>query len=300
MRAAAAAAVLLAAAAVTGCGAPPGPAQPPATRAAAPAPQHRYLGVSSPGGMPGVARFAAATGTHPDLVSWYAGWYEPFDAGAVRAAGAWGAMPLIFLDSGRVPLTVIASRPSAWLAGYARAVAAWGKPVAISFDSEFNGPWWPWSFQHETPAVFTAAWRRVVATFRQAGASNVTWVWTVAASSPVTTALGPWWPGAAWVDWAGVNAYYTTAGATFARVFARTLRDIARVTPAPVLVTETGASPAAGRARSIASLFAGVESTPGVLGFIWFDYDKAPAHDWRIDDDPAALAAFRAAAREYG
>jgi mannan endo-1,4-beta-mannosidase len=287
---------------LAGCSAAP-PAAAGHTAAPRPA-RHQYLGVSSPAGMAGAARFAAATGARPDLVSTYAGWYEPFDQKQAQAATAYGALPLVFLDSGKVPVSQIADGPDTWLKGYAKQVAAWGKPVAFSFDSDFNGPWWPWSFNHESAAAFTAAWRRVVTVFRQAGAGNVTWVWTVAASSPATTALGPWWPGASYVNWVGLNAYYTQAGSTFSTVFSPTMKQLAKLTGDPVLITETGALPAAGRPRAIADLFRGVEADPSVLGFIWFDYDKpsahGPDHNWLIDNDPAALAAFRAAVKEYG
>jgi mannan endo-1,4-beta-mannosidase len=274
------------------------------TAVPAPARHGQYLGVSSPQGMAGVKAFARETGSRPDLVSYYTGWYEKFDTARASAVSAYGALPLIFLDSGTVPLSQVADGPDSWLAGYARTVAAWGKPVAFSFDSDFNGPWWPWSFNHESPAVLTAAWRRVVTIFRQAGAMNVTWVWTVAASSPATTKLAPWWPGASYVNWVGINAYYTGPGSRFSTVFGPTMRQLAKLTGKPVLITETGASPPAGRPRAIADLLRGVEADPDVLGFTWFDYDKpsahGPDHDWRIDDDPAALAAFRAAVRRYG
>jgi mannan endo-1,4-beta-mannosidase len=305
MRKLAAAASL--AVALAGCGSPPVNRSPvPAAVRSPGAVPHSYLGVSVAGvpqSMGGVREFETVTGVHVNLVSYYTGWYENFDAAGTRAISGTGALPLIFLDSGRTPLTLIASGSDAWLTSYAAAIRAYGRPVAISFDSEVNGPWWPWSFEHESPAVFTAAWRRIVTIFRRAGASNVTWVWAVATSSPVTTALKSWWPGAGYVNWVGINGYYTVPYATFRSVFKATLDQVRRFTASPVLITETGASPASGRPRAITDLFAGAESTPGLLGFIWFDYDKNSAHgaphNWFIDDDPPALAAFRAAAKEY-
>jgi mannan endo-1,4-beta-mannosidase len=306
MRWALAASAVALAAALAGCsGTAPAPARP-----AAPAPKAahgRYLGVSVPGNpvsMPGVEKFAAVTGTHPDLVSYYTSWYSTFDASGTAAIRASGALPLIFLDSGRIPLSQVSGGNDDWLTSYAKAVAKYGHPVALSFDSEFNGPWWPWSYSHVSAAQFTAAWRRVVTVFRQAGAANVTWIWTVSVSSPVTTALKPWWPGSAYVNWIGVNGYLSVPGATFSNVFGPTFAQVSTVTSDPILITETGADPASDRPKAIASLFAGAESTPGVLGLVYFDYDKPSAHganhNWLIDNDPAALAAFRDAAKEYG
>jgi hypothetical protein len=63
-----------------------------------------------------------------------------------------------------------------------------------------------------------------------------------------------------------------------------------------------GANPSSGQARAIGDLFAGLASVPGEIGLIWFDYDKASAtgspHNWLLNDNPAALAAFRAAEKE--
>lgn len=274
---------------------------------AQPASQAPYMGISVPGdpvSMAGVRQFAAETGDRPNLVSYYTGWYDSFDAAGTSAIAASGALPLIFIDSGRVPLATIVSGQDQWLASYAKAVAKYGHPVAISFDSDFNGPWWPWSFNHESAATYTAAWRKVVTVFQRAGATNVTWVWTIATSSPATTPLKPWWPGSWFKGWVGVNGYFTDPHSTFSSVFGPTFAQVRAFTRDPLLITETGASPASGRPRAIASLFAGAQSTLGLLGFIWFDYDKpsanGPNHNWRIDNDPAALAAFRAAVKEHG
>lgn len=262
----------------------------------------RYIGVSVPGAplsMPGVRDFAKATGTHPNLVSYYTPWYSSFDASAAAEVTRYGALPLIFLDSGRVPVRQIAHGPDPWLASYAHAVRAFGHPVALSFDSEFNGPWWLWAFTRVSAATYVAAWRQVVDTFRAAGATNVVWVWSVSISSQETTAFRPWWPGNSYVTWVGINGYWRQPGQTFLGIFAQTFAQVRAFTNRPVLITETGAAAATDRAAAVTELFQGVETLPGVLGFIYFDYDKSATHDYQLDHDPAALAAFRNAARMY-
>jgi hypothetical protein len=48
--------------------------------------------------------------------------------------------------------------------------------------------------------------------------------------------------------------------------------------------------------KQVASLFAGVRDSTDVTGLVWFDYvQKSPAENWDLADDPATLAAFRAA-----
>lgn len=112
--------------------------------------------------------------------------------------------------------------------------------------------------------------------------------------------MRPWYPGDQYVTWAGVDGYFFTGRDTYASVFPATLRELATVAKKPVLVVETGASPGPRRAAQITSLFSGLKTATNVIGVIWFDYDKGPGDDWRLEDDPAAVAAFRSAAKRYG
>jgi hypothetical protein len=77
--------------------------------------------------------------------------------------------------------------------------------------------------------------------------------------------------------------------------------EVRGFTRRPFLVTETSVQTGPHAAQWVDELFSGIESDPGVVGFVWFDYDKTAVNrdDWRLEDDPAAAAAFRAAARGY-
>jgi len=286
---------LLAVAALAGCSA----AGPSATRLA-PVPQSGVrIGFSAPTPK-AVTRVAALAGVSPAYVETFAGPGSAFPSAWASLAAKDNATLVIQLDTGSIPLShVAAGDDDAWLRSYAKAVAAWPRPVAIGIDHEFNGPWWPWSYQHETPASFTAAWRHIVDVFRQEGAKP-SWVWTISnVTGPQAAGVEPYWPGADYVTWIGINAYYYRASDTFASVFTPVLAEARAISGDPVLVTETGANPASGRVRAIGDLYEGIAGTPGTLGFIWFDYDKASAHgdphNWLLDNDPAALGAFREA-----
>lgn len=288
--------------ALAGCAAAGGGGgqEPPAAVPAVQAPTAVRTGFSAP--TPGaVTSVAALTGVKPAWVSTYGGPGSAFPSAWASLAARDGATLVIQLDTGRTPLSrVAAGADDSWLRSYARAVAAWPHPVAIGLDHEFNGPWWPWSYEHQPAASFVAAWRHVVTLFRQEGA-HVSWVWTISnVTGPQAAGLAPYWPGSSWVTWIGVDAYYYRPSDTFGSVFTPALAEVRTLSAKPVLITEMGANLAAGQARAIRDLFSGLGSASGVLGFIWFDYDKYAGHDWRIDGDPAALAAFRAAAKRYG
>ena len=124
--------------------------------------------------------FTAATGVRPNIVLYYSGWLEPFQASFATAAAAHGAVPLVQLDPKDVSIAAIASgQYDSFPDPYAEAVRAYRHPVILSFGHEMNGIWYSWGYRHTPPAVFVAAWRHIVTLFRTAGARNVTWMWTI-------------------------------------------------------------------------------------------------------------------------
>jgi mannan endo-1,4-beta-mannosidase len=260
-----------------------------------------YLGVyrtGVPSSYAGVAAFATATGVRPDVVSYYSSWLEPFRAGFATTATRHGAVPLVQIEPFGVSLNAIAAgRYDKYLAAYASAVRGYGHPVILSFGHEPNGWWYPWSYRHASPAAFVAAWRHIVTVFRSAEVRNVTWLWTINVISErgAIRPPGPWWPGSSYVTWVGIDGYYLKPSWTFAPLFGPTIKAVRALTGDPILVSETGAAPAAGKAAKITDLFAGIRAY-GLLGFVWFD--SVGLKDWRISD-PAALAAYHRGASTY-
>jgi mannan endo-1,4-beta-mannosidase len=259
-----------------------------------------YLGVyerDAPRSYGGISAFAATTGVRQDVVMYYSSWKEPFATGFAQDAAEHGAAPLVQINPYDVSLAAIAAGTyDGYLRSYAEAVRAFGRPVILSFGHEMNGHWYPWSYLHASPKDFVAAWRHIVTVFRGLGVTNVTWLWTVniietpgGIESP-----GPWWPGASYVNWVGIDGYYYKPSLTFAPLFGPTIAAIRMLTPDPILIAETGA-PVAYQPEKIADLFAGVRLY-GLLGFVWFD--AAAGQDWRLSG-PAAVHAFRQGARAY-
>jgi hypothetical protein len=244
-----------------------------------------------------VSRLAAATGTRPNVDLYYSGWGEPFRAGFAAQAARHGAVPLVQIDPDPVSLAVIADGGyDAYLRQFAQAVEAYGArtggAVVIGFAHEPNGDWYSWGYHHTSPAVFVAAWRHIVTVFRQQGAGNVTWLWTVNIVDEKGGIPSPaaWWPGASYVTWVGIDGYYLKPSWKFAPLFGPTIKAVRHLTlDDPILISETAATPAAGKPAKIADLFAGVRAY-GLLGFVWFDVRKN--QDWTLDG-PGAIAAFR-------
>jgi hypothetical protein len=207
---------------------------------------------------------------------------------------------LVFEDANNSPEQIASGADDKALQSYALAIGTMQSPVGVVFDHEFNGPWSPYGYHHATPAQYIAAWRHVVTLFRDNGATNAIWIWNPNVSDKWTAPdLQSWYPGDAYVNWVGLDGYFYLTTDTYESVFSSTIDQIRAFTKRPQIIIETGANPASGRARAIASLFQGVEKTPGLLGLIYFDFDKTSVHDWYIDGDPSALTAFRAGASSY-
>jgi Glycosyl hydrolase family 26 len=294
-KAAIVAAVLLA---VTGC-LTPLTLQQPLTPVAAPA--KPLVGVYAPG-APGswspIAEFTDATGVKPGIVVYYSSWDEPFSTSFAQTAWDHDAYVLVQLEPKGVALASIAAGGSdAYLRSYADAVVAFGHPVILSFGHEMNGTWYSWGYSHTAPATFVAAWRHVVRVFRAAGAANVTWLWTVNSIQGASSSLSQWWPGAAWVNWTGIAGYFYRATDSFGSVFGSTIADIRTFSSAPLLIAETAVGTTTDRESQIGALFAGVRAER-LAGVVWFDVTQHAGlyhQDWRLENDPAARAAFTAA-----
>jgi mannan endo-1,4-beta-mannosidase len=264
-----------------------------------------YLGVYAKGfpySYAGATRFNTATGVRPDVVMYYNGWFEPFSAGFATSAAQNGAVPLVQLDPTGVSVAAIANgHYDGYLSQYAESVRAYRHPVIMSFGHEMNGTWYRWGYGRTPPTVFVAAWQHIVKLFRALGAQNVTWMWTV---NIINDAHGgniprptPWWPGAAYVNWVGIDGYYLKPSWKFAPLFGPTIAAVRTVTADPILIAETGAVPAAGQPGKIADLFAGTQSY-GLLGFVWFNSTNTKGVPFGISS-PAAIAAFRQGASAY-
>jgi mannan endo-1,4-beta-mannosidase len=270
-----------------------------------PVPASPLAGVYEPGSPASwsdISGFTSTTGVEPRIVVYYSSWKEPFSTSFAQTARSHDAYVLVQLEPNNVALSSIASGGSdAYLRSYAAAVVAFGHPVILSFGHEMNGTWYSWGDGHTPASTFVAAWRHVVKVFRDAGAANVTWLWAVNSIEGASSSLSQWWPGAEWVNWVGIDGYFYRATDTFGSVFGSTIADIRTFSSAPLLIAETAVGTTPNRESQIDALFAGVQANH-LAGVDWFDEAQNAGlyhQNWRLEDDPSALAAFSAAVRKY-
>ena len=276
----------------------------PVAHATLPTELAAYLGVFEPGVPPGyapVTKFAQVAGRQPNLVGYYSGWPEPFNASWADVLREHRATPFVQIDPTDASVAALANGTyDIYLRSYADSVRAYGHAVVLGFGHEMNAPWYSWGYRHVAPTTFVAAWRHLVTLFREQGADNVTWLWTLQADEPgITGPVASWWPGDNYVTWVGIDGYYYTSSDAFSNVFGTTIDQVRTFTGKPVLLSEAAVGPAAGQFVKIQDLFSGMTSYK-TLGLVWFDEDQhGPSNDgpsrqdWRLENSSTAEASFR-------
>ena len=274
------------------------PDHPPA-HAALPSALAAYLGVFAPGAPPdfdAITTFSKAAGRQPNLIGYYTGWAAPFDTSFADGIHNHGAIPFVQIDPTDASITALANGTyDVYLRSYAESVRDFGHAIVIGFGHEMNAPWYSWGYGHVPAATFIAAWRHLVTLFREEGAGNVTWLWTIQANEAGTGSILSWWPGPQYVTWVGVDGYYYRPSDTFASVFGTTIDQVRTFTSKPVLLSETAVGPVAGQFVKIQDLFRGMTAYK-TLGLVWFDEDQhggITRQDWRLEDSAYAEASFR-------
>lgn len=262
--------------------------------------QASYLGVFPPGATPSygaIASFARAAGRQPNLLGYFSGWAEPFDTSFAETLRQHHIIPLVQIDPTDATISAIAKGTyDDYLRLYAASVRNFGTNVVIGFGQEMNASWYSWGYGHVPASTFVAAWQHIVTLFRDEGAENVTWLWTLQADTPGTGPIASWWPGPKYVSWVGIDGFYYRPTDTFESVFGKTINQVRTFTTKPVLLSETAVGPGTGNQYAkIQDLFQGL-AQDGLLGLVWFDIDQHAAgmyqQDWRIEDNRLAQASF--------
>jgi hypothetical protein len=244
-----------------------------------------------------VATFARTIGKQPNLVGYYSGWAEQFPSSFAQKLHNHHQIPYVQIDPTYASVSKIAAGVyDPYLQIYADSVRDFGHAVVIGFGHEMNADWYSWGYRHKDvpPATFVAAWQHIVTLFRNEGADNVTWLWTINRDTAGTGPIAEWWPGKTYVTWVGIDGYYIRPSDTFDNVFGRTIRQVRAFTKKPILLSETAVGPSADPLGNISNLFSGLAQYK-TLGLVWFDFQKdhgVDQQDWRIEGNATAENSF--------
>ncbi|MEX5271286.1 glycoside hydrolase family 26 protein [Kocuria sabuli] len=271
------------------------------------------FGVGTPGG-PGasqeLAEVASLTGEKPSIVLSYKDFEQPvpyWELEQARSAGAttlltwepwaWGGgtdQPAYALDR------IAAGDHDAHITDWATRLADWGGPVMLRFGHEMNGNWYPWAegVNGNGAGDYVAAYRHVHDIFTAAGADNVQWVWNPNVPYWGSTPLDGLYPGADYVDVAGLDGYNWGTSQSWStwqqpwELFGWGLAEMRRLAPGKeIVVAETASAESGGsKAEWNAHLVYYLAAQPDVTGLVWFHHDKET--DWRINSSASSASAL--------
>ena len=198
----------------------------------------------------------------------------------------------------------------AYITKFAQDSAAWGDPIRLRFMHEMiqdNNPttpgWYPWQDQ---PTAYIQAYDHVYDIFKAQGANNVEFVWAPNNFPADLSTLSLYYPGAARVDWLGMDGYNAGEDGLPGWPYWQNFDDIffnlyhafvdnpqifgdKKLMIAEFASAETGGD----KASWIYQAFARMQAAyPEIAAFYWFN--KFKEADWAVNSSPESLAAFQA------
>ena len=261
-----------------------------------------------------VSRFEADAGKAITFVNTGQPWAQ-FDRTTMDAAIATGTIPLVTmgLAEGVTLKDVVGGKQDKEIRAWAKAAREFGYPFLFRPWWEVNGDWYSWGRSPE----YIAAWRHFHDLVVEEGATNVTWAWVVNSVwwDPKTESWGPsdptpYYPGAAYVDWVGMDAYnwglnplQPDKWRTPTEVIGPTLEILEGIAPGkPVCICEDASTEKGGEKGPWISSMLGeyLPAHPSIKAYLWFNWNveqggqPGTEWDWPIESSPAAQAAFRA------
>jgi len=310
-------------------------------------PASRYLGLytaQAPFNWATYDELTVKLASQPSMVGYFGGFDEGFRANAVTKAWEKGKLPMLTWESRPIgspnsqvnepdyelpdmigdPATGVAGKYDDYLHQYAKDIVATGLPLAIRFDHEMNGVWYPWSettgkgdpINGNNKGDYVKMWQHVHDIFEQEGANSlVVWTWApniinnLPAANKSVEFLKAMYPGDEYVDWMGVSGYLRPAYKadntfTFDYTFGSTLDQLREISDKPIILAEIGASEVGGKKpqwiNSVFDALAQPENAD-IIGLSWFNLSvtsyvegELMTNDWRLESRPESLAAFKA------
>jgi hypothetical protein len=261
----------------------------------------------------------------PAVLMWYQEWARQPDFPVDEAAWLFdrGIVPMVTWEPWQPPKvfgSIVNDQPrfslkriadgkwDAYIARYAREIKRYGGPVMLRPMHEMDGFWYPWSGTVQrsagnSPTEYKKAWRHIWRVFRDVGATNVTWVWSVNhVSVPDTPAnnIRNYWPGKKFVDWIGFSGFNWGTASPFSVWKGFDSVELDRYKALlrwhkPIALTEMGAPEGGGnKAQWIRDSFKAIfDHYPMLKLAVWYDKQDSSQRDWQINSSPSSLQAFR-------
>jgi beta-mannanase len=256
----------------------------------------------------------AELGHAPGILDGFYYWSDPFPSSWVSSVLALGSTPMItwLPEKGRGSRArgytlndITSGKADSYLTQWADAAKAVNHTILVRLMHEMNGNWYPWGAGSNTPAEYVAAFQHVVDVVRQAGATNLQFVWCVAGSAAsnlgITSSvpISQFFPGDSYVSWVAMDAYSRSADdpKSFDQLVQPVYPQLVALSSRPVMVVETAMVPPPGqpdaKAQWIQQGFSSVPVMfPRLRAVFYFD-SRGNGSDFPFDGDAMAVDAMR-------
>jgi len=307
-----------------------------------PVPTNRiYFGLMASGGAD-PAGFEAAVGRHVDIYQAshaLTDQYHGDTLAGLRALGAHHDYIMFILhplhpslheidddawSGGEAPEGM--ATPDDYFRHWAEMAKQYGRPMFIRFDHEMNAPGQPHCVAEffkcvdpatgapQTPEDYVKAWRHVHDIFRDAGATNVSWVWCPSSrDAPGDSdyeSLAEIYPGDAYVDWTCLDGYNNIVvlnkWRSFGEIFDEPYRRIQAIAPdKPFMIAEFNSTEYPGdpsmRAEWFTDAFQHMKTMKNLRAVLLWQVDRGDDMsvvpkkriDWLIQHNPRVLDVFQ-------
>jgi hypothetical protein len=255
--------------------------------------------------------YGTQLGKKPSMVMWYIGWdaANNHDFPLNVCTNIWNAgyIPHIVWEPWLGLDGIIAGDYDNDIIQFGEDIATYGKPVMLRFGHEFNGDWYPWSYNNGAvvPAfTWITAFKHVHDLVVAAGGTNAIWLWSPnngnGGNNPQD--ILDYYPGDDYVDWIAIDGYNWGTSQTwsswtmFSGVFNMVYQKCTTNYPSkPIMLGEMGCTSTGGdKAAWITDMFNQLENNfTHIKAFIWFNVNKET--DWRFNTTTESTNAFKAA-----
>jgi hypothetical protein len=269
-----------------------------------------------------VAAFAALQGRPLDYVVTYVIWPARWSTAktyADIAANNGATLCITWQPNGYTAPDINSGTADAYITQFANDIKSYPHEVWLRPLHEANGgDWYSWNVGNSsmlnTNENVAAAYQHIVTLFKNAGVTNVKWVWTTNATNAdggnPTTFAGTY-PGDAYADYISIDGYnfgtfHTVANSgwasswqTFAQVFSVPYTAISSISK-PMFVGEFSSSELGGnKAQWYRDAFSSLATRfPKFFALMVFSLNDANG-DWRINTTDASLQAWKDCVAQY-
>lgn len=209
-----------------------------------------------------------------------------------------------WMASGYTTPDIISGKADKYLKNYADGVKSYGREIWLRPFHEANGDWYDWGIAKSgagnTSQTLIDAWKHVVTIFRDAGVTNVKWIWTTNATNSGSATFTGWFPGDEWVDMVSIDGYNWGSAQSwskwqsFEEVFTPAYQALS-ISSKPLFIAEFSSTEHGGdKAQWITDMFKVIpEKFPRIFALMWFSQSKSAEADWAVNTSDAALKAWK-------